>query len=235
MPDQTLDPAQTAQIASRLRQLYVAAVYDIMDEMGLPNQCLALGIRPLQPTMKVAGPAFTMVGGPDPRTNEEYDDVPVARNFEFFKLLTDGCVIVLDAGGEHQCGHWGELMSNVARQRRASGIVIDGGIRDSALVCEIPGWSAFARYTSPIESRLRYRIRAVERPIAMSGTLSSQVRVEPGDWIFGDADGVVVIPRARLEEILTRAEAMEDIEAKARAEIQRGVDFTDVLERYGRM
>ena len=221
--------------AARLKRLYTALVYDVMDEMGMPNQCLDLAIKPLDRRMRVAGPAFTVVGGPDPRTDAEYRPVPKVANFGIFEAMYDGCVPVVNASGERQSGQWGELMSTAAKARGATGVVLDGGIRDGNLLFEIKEWPVFARYLSPVESRLRYRVWDIEVPIAISGTLTSQVRINPGDWIFGDMDGVVVVPTDALEEVLRRAEEAKVIEDKVRAEVSQGAAIQDVYKKYGRL
>jgi regulator of RNase E activity RraA len=224
-----------AATAKRLKALYSAVVYDIMDEMGLPHQCLDLAIAPLDRSMQVAGPAYTVMAGPDIRERDEMPPNTKLADFGVFTQMYDGCVVVVGAAGERQSGIWGELMSNASRARGATGVVIDGGIRDGRLVREIEGLGVFARYTSPIESLRRSRIHDIEIPISMSGTTSSQVRVNPGDWIFGDEDGVLVIPADALEEVLAKSEEAKDIEDKVREEVQAGVPVIDVYNKYGRL
>jgi regulator of RNase E activity RraA len=230
--DGDVDVAQTAK---RLEALYTAVVYDIMDEMGLPHQCLDLAIAPLDRSMQVAGPAFTVMAGPDVREREEIPPDTKLADFGVFTQMYEGCVVVVGAAGERQSGIWGELMSNASRARGATGVVIDGGIRDGRLVREIEGLGVFARYTSPIESLRRSRIHDIEVPISMTGTTTSQVRVNPGDWIFGDEDGVLVIPAGALEEVLAKSEEAKDVEDKVRQEVQAGVPVIDVYNKYGRL
>jgi 4-hydroxy-4-methyl-2-oxoglutarate aldolase len=224
-----------AETAKRLKALYTAVVYDIMDEMGLPHQCLDLAIAPLERSMQVAGPAYTVMAGPDTRERSEMPPNTKLADFGVFTQMYDGCVVVVGAAGERQSGIWGELMSNASRARGATGVVIDGGIRDGRLVREIDGLAVFARYTSPIESLRRSRIHDIEVPISMTGTLTSQVRVEPGDWIFGDEDGVLVIPADALTEVLAKSEEAKDVEDKVRDEVQAGVPVVDVYHKYGRL
>ena len=69
----------------------------------------------------------------------------------------------------------------------------------------------------------------------MTGTTSSQVRVDPGDWIFGDEDGVLVIPKDALDEVLAKSEEAKDIEDKVRQEVQAGIPVIDVYNKYGRL
>lgn len=223
-----------ADTAQRLKKLYTAAVYDILDEMGLPNQCLDLGIKPLERNMRVAGPAFTIACAADTRLDWEYDNEEV-KKFTFFRRMYRGCVVLISSGGERQAGHWGELMSMSSKARGAAGVIVDGGIRDGNILMGMDNWPVFTRYLSPIESRGRTRIRAIEEPLAVGGSLTSQIRVNPGDWLFGDMDGVVAIPACNVDEVVRKAEDMGGIEDQVREEIRNGADVTEVFERYGRL
>lgn len=226
--------AEIGDLSARLRKLYTAAVYDILDEMGLPSQCMDLGIKPLDRGMRIAGPAFTIAATNDPRTDAEYD-LEEIRTFRFFRRMYKGCVVLVATAGDRQCGHWGELMSVSSRARGATGVIIDGGIRDGNILMGMENWPVFTRYLSPIESRLRTRISGVEVPVSVTGTLSAHIRVDPGDWIFGDMDGALVIPDRHLDEVLARAEEISGMENRTRQEIMDGADVADVFENYGRL
>lgn len=234
MLDKTIDPA-IKETADRFRDIYSAAIYDILEEMGLPNQCLDLDIKPIDRDMKVAGPAFTIAGHPDPVSDQEYIDQGNQGliDFEYINKMYPGCVVAISAGGENRAGHWGELMSTAAKAAGAVGAVMDGGCRDGQLVLEIEEWSLFTSYMSPIEGRMRYRVRDYLEPIAMRGALTNQVRVDPGDWIVGDMDGVLVIPKDKVEEVLGEAERRKATETQARDDIKNGEDIKTVLDRYG--
>ncbi|WP_324715872.1 hypothetical protein U7230_10915 [Carboxydochorda subterranea] len=228
------EPTSIREMAQRYQRLYTAAIYDVLDSMGYPNQCLDLGIRPLLPHMKIAGVSFTVVGYRDPRPQEEYEPEKT-RGFAIFDHITPGSVVVINAEKDDQCGHWGELMSTAAQARGAVGVVIDGGIRDWGHLARMENWSVFARYTSPIESGKRWKVHDFGVPIVMSGTLTRQVRVSPGDWIVGDGDGVIVIPKELATEVLLKAESMKEVEDKVRAEIRAGRRVKDVFDEYGQL
>jgi len=225
---------QIAALSGRLKKLYTAAVYDILDEMGLPNQCLDLAIKPLDRAMRVAGPAFTIAHAQDARLDHEYDNEEV-KDLSFFRRVYPGSVVVMACAGAPSAGHWGELLSTCAKARGATGVIVDGGTRDGNLLLDIPDWAVFSRYVSPIESRKRSRIRAIQQPVAVGGSLTTQVRVVPGDWVFGDMDGVIVIPAEHLEEVLRKAEEVEEVETKVRDDVRAGMDVKAVFAKYGRM
>ena len=234
MVTKAADPS-IAKTAARFREIYSAAIYDILEEMGMPNQCLDLGIKPIDRDMRVAGPAFTISGHPDPVTDQEYIDKGNQGliDFEYIDHMYPGCVVAISAGGEDRAGHWGELMSTAAKAAGAVGAVMDGGCRDGQLVLEIEDWSLFTRYMSPIEGRMRYRVRDYLKPVAMRGALTNQVRVDPGDWIVGDMDGVLVIPQDKVDVVLVEAERRKSTETQARNDIKNGESIKTVLDRYG--
>ena len=127
------------------------------------------------------------------------------------------------------------MMSYSARQFGAKGVVVDGGTRDREGLAAIPDWPVFARYTTPIESKKRWRSLEFQAPIFVTGTLTSEVRVEPGDWIVGDPDGVLVVPRAIALEVLLAVERIEGNEDGTRRDLADGLPVAEVYRKYGRM
>jgi len=203
-----MDIEKIKKIREALLPVFSADVYDALDSMGYSDQCLDLNIKPLSDDMKLAGPAFTVLGTREPLYGDSLEG-PVSDDFAIFNLIYEGCVIVINGEKDMQTGHWGEMMSYGARNRKAAGVVIDGGTRDKQGILNIENWACFAKYTTPIEARQRWRFKTFDKPIFMSGTLKRYVRVNPGDWIFGDCDAVMVIPSEILEEAFPKIEILK--------------------------
>ena len=228
MTEQKLIEYRTA-----LLQSFSADIYDVLDEMGYPNQCMDLQIAPLRDDMKVAGPAFTYWGTREPRYGEELPRPDFDNNALFDKIVPHS-VIVINAEKDNVVGHWGEMMSYGARAAGAVGAVIDGGTRDKLGILDIENWACFARYTSPVESKKRWRPREAQVPIYVTGTLTNSILVRPGDWIFGDVDGVIVIPVEILDETVEKVCALSEKEALSREAFKNGCSFKEVYEKFKR-
>ncbi|HOU11989.1 MAG TPA: hypothetical protein PKZ84_02650 [Anaerolineae bacterium] len=231
------------ELQARWDKIRVANLYDAMDQMGYGDQCIDLSIRPLFPHQHLAGMAVTVRGSRDPSTWEEKkaakekaeaEGKPVMSGPNLHECLFPGCVVVVDGGGEPHTGKFGEMTSWDLKQRGAMGIVIDGFIRDSWGLEVIPDYTVCAKGTSPIESAKRWSIVGVNVTIGMPGTLTSMVRVRPGDWIVAEADGVIVVPQEIAMEVLTKAEEIETREQGMREDFAKGMSFKDAYEKWGR-
>jgi regulator of RNase E activity RraA len=228
-------PISVGEMAQRYRQCTAASVYDTLDALGLPNQCLSLDIKPLRDDMRVAGPAFTVYGAREPRAEADLAQAAKFEGFGLFKAMFPGCVVVVNAEKDEQTGHWGEMMSLTAKRHGATGVVVDGGTRDRAGLLRIPDWPVLVRYTTPIESLHRWRAEDFMVPIYLSGTLTRLVRVDPGDWIVGDCDGVLVVPQGVAYDVLLKLEELEQKEEGSRRELAKGVPIEEVFARYRRL
>lgn len=162
------------------------------------------GIRPVAPGLKLVGPAFTVRTYPG----------DWAKPVEAIDEAAPGDVIVIDAGGVPPAV-WGELATQSAVGKGLAGVVIDGAIRDAA---EIRGlkFPAFARHISPQAGEPK-GLGEIGVPVRMAGQ-----RVEPGDWLLGDDDGVVVLPGNRVVELANRAMDCLERENRIRQEILEG-------------
>jgi regulator of RNase E activity RraA len=213
------------EVSRRYRTLYTGAVSDVLDSLGLRSQALPHYIAPLSLEMVVAGPAFTSQG---------YAVTDVASDDSHTRLrmldsIEPGSVAVWSAGGHVSSGHWGEMMSNAARERGCRGAVVDGGLRDTRFMLRM-GFPVFARFRNPAGSIGRWEIREWNIPVTIGET-----RIHPGDFVLGDADGVVVIPQALTTEVLLRTEEIVGRENDMRADLARGVTVSEVYKKHGKL
>jgi regulator of RNase E activity RraA len=221
------------ELQARWDKIRIANLYDTLDKMGYPNQCLDLAIRPLFPKQHLAGIAVTARGGRDPRLPAESPQEE-SSFAALTRLVFPGAVVVVDCGGEPHSGKFGEMTSWQLKQHGAKGFVSNSFIRDYLGLEAIPDFTVCATGTSPVESSKRWRIHATNVPIALPGTLTSQVRVDPGDWIVGGADGVIVVPQAIAAEALIKAEEIEAQEQGMRDDLAAGMSFDDAYKKWGR-
>lgn len=207
------------------RKLFVAVVSDVLDGLGYRDQAMASFIRPLDDGLTMLGRARTGL-------YREVDRVVEGENpYEFEIALIDdlrpGEVAVLACGGSKRIAPWGELLSTAARARRAAGCVTDGMTRDIRAIRKMR-FPVFHGGIGPLDSKGRGQVAAIDVAVECAG-----VRVEPGDLVFGDADGVVAIPRDIEHETLRRALDKVSGEDKTRAELRRGAKLKDVFARHG--
>jgi regulator of RNase E activity RraA len=215
---QDIDP-----LIARLRPLHTALVSDVLDALGHRTGAMDFRIRALGRTRQVLGRAFTL----DSTPVEEPERVPYEKLLASYRSMSPGDVIVITTNGEVDSGVWGELLSTAARARGAVGAVTDGLTRDPELI-DAMGFPVFARGTSPTDSAGRQAVRAFGEPVVCGG-----VEVHPGDVVFGDTGGVVVIPAALADEAVRLAEEKHRGESTVRAELERGDDPANVFARYG--
>ena len=234
MSEQAKEPT-ILELQARWDKIRIANLYDTLDKMGYPDQCLDLGIRPLFPHRHLAGQVITARGGrTSPRREEEKEQGGTNYFMVLHETVYPGSVVVLETGSEPHTGKFGEMTSWSLQQRGARGIVLDSMIRDWLGLEVIPNYTVCARGTSPVESARRWTIHAVNVPIAMPGTLTSQVAVYPGDWVVGGPDGVIVVPQAIAMEALVKAEEIEEREQGMRDDLAAGMSFKDAFEKWGR-
>ncbi len=223
------------EIIERYRKLESALVYDTLDAMGLPNQQLCLGIQPLAIDMVVAGPAFTSkyaVSEALSRVKSERLDCH-ASQYQLVRDIYQGCILVEDVGNDPVCGGLGENLGLSVQLRGCGGVVCDGGTRDKKALIHA-GFPVFSRFSSCTFSIGRRRLLDYQVPVRLSGHLTQWVTVTPGDFVFGDADGIVVIPQELTVEVLEGAERVAEIEEEQRVQLRAGIDREQVykVNRY---
>ena len=214
MASQTAHQDQNVQRAARLD---TTSLSDAMDRLGIAGQCL--GIKPLDHRFRLAGRAYTILYGPaskPPGTVGDYiDDVP------------PGAVVVLDNGGRENATVWGDILTWVAHSRGVAGTVIDGACRDVALSLEL-GYPIYSRSYSMRTGKDRVQVEAANGPVNIG-----DARVDPSDLLRGDADGVVVIPRAHESEVLAIAEEIDAVEDRIRRAVKEGKSLAEARKQFG--
>lgn len=191
----------------RAGRLDTATISDALDKLGIAGQCL--GIKPRDPRFRMTGRAYTVLYGPadaaNPGTVGDYIDD-----------LEPGTVVVLDNGGREDATVWGDILTFLAHRKGLAGTVIDGANRDTQLSLEL-NYPIYSRSYSMRTGKDRVQVDAEQVPVTIG-----QARVLPGDLLRGDADGVVVIPKSREDEVLEIAEGIERAEEEIRKLIASG-------------
>jgi regulator of RNase E activity RraA len=218
------------QICERYRQLYAGVVFDALEGLGLPSQVLSHELTPLTPEMRLAGPAFTIKG----TLTCLRDEAGRHKRLRMTNQMVYPCIEVRDRGTPFNVAIYGELSATVARAHGAVGALIDGGTRDSGKLISM-GFPVFARYRSPVEAFGRYTMLDCQVPVLVSGELTETVQVNPGDFIFGEPDGMLVIPKDLTLRVLEECERVKGLEDSARVEFARGDDPVEVFNRYRRL
>lgn len=203
--------------------LYSAVLADVLDAMGQRHFTLPTRLRPLKKDWKVFGTAATL----STVTVADVPARPYAIEMECVDALRPGNVLVATTNGDHSCALWGELLSTASRAHGADGAVIDGLTRDAAKIMEMD-FPVFALGYSPLDSKGRIDGIAHGVPIRVGRCL-----VRPGDIVFGDIDGLVVVPMEVAEEALTKALAKAKGENKVREELAKGRGVGEVFAEYG--
>ncbi len=212
-----------AEIVSRLQRLYSAVLCDVLDSLGYRRQALSHEVRPLFTEAVAIGRARTIRSEPV----DHFPERPYAMELEALDTLVDGDVVVLTTGGDVSAAVWGELLSMAAEAKGARGAIIDGLTRDAAKIREA-GFPVFAKGISSYDSHGRSEVTAYDVPIECDG-----VTVHPGDIVFGDYDGVVIIPAGILQPVIEQAEAKNRRERKVGEEFKKGRKIAEVFAEYG--
>lgn len=194
------------------------SVSDAMDKLGIAGQCL--GIAPLDNYRGiVVGPAFTVQYVPA--------STPPGSVGDFIEDVLPGDVVVIANAGRSDCTVWGDIMTQYAGSRGIAATVIDGVCRDVSKALG-DGYPLFTKGRYMRTGKDRVEVLAVNQPVAISGA-----RVCARDIVVADANGVLVVPRARAEEVARTARQIEAVEARIRAQIEAGRTLRQARESLG--
>lgn len=210
--------ADDKDLVALFEGLDTPGVSDALDKLGIPGQCM--GIMPLDNYRHtVVGPAFTVkyvsCGQPAGTVGDFIDDV------------AEGDVVVIDNDGRTDATVWGDIMTQYAGLRKIGGTVIDGVCRDVAKALG-DGYPMFSRGRFMRTGKDRVEVAAVNQPVSIG-----MARVASRDIVVADANGVVVVPRARAREVAATARKIEDVESRIREQIATGKTLGDARKELG--
>ena len=208
------------------RDLSAPILSDVMDSLGMMHQAMRPFVRPLDEAAVLIGRARTGLYMP------VYHTHPAENPYEVEIALVDDLqpadVVVLACNGPtERIAPWGELLSTAAKMRGAVGCVTDGLVRDVRQIRAL-GFLVFHGGIGPLDTRGRARMVERDTPVECGG-----IRVASGDIVFGDIDGVVVIPHERAAEVLALARKKLEGESHTRAELEQGRLLGEVFKKYG--
>jgi regulator of RNase E activity RraA len=201
----------------RAGRLDTTSISDALDRLGIAGQCL--NIKPLDHRFRLAGRAYTILYGPA--------GTPPGTVGDYIDDVEPGGVVVLDNGGRENATVWGDILTWVAHKRGVAGTVIDGACRDTHLSREL-GYPIYSRSYSMRTGKDRVQVEAVNGPVNIG-----DARIDAGDLLRGDADGVLVIPRAHEDAVLSAAEEIDAIEQQIRSAINAGMTLAEARRQLG--
>lgn len=207
--------------------LYVAVICDILDELGYRQQAMHQRLRPLLPDRMNCGFVGRARTARWMETDYVQEDNPYGLEIEAMDSLKPGDVVVHSTDHGATNAPWGELMSVVAKQRGAVGCVCDSQIRDCVRIIEM-GFPVYYAGIRPLDSKGRGLMVAYDVPVACGDVI-----VKPGNLIFADFDGIVVIPNEVEREVLRQAKEKVQKENLSRKDLLSGKTLREVYERYG--
>lgn len=222
LKDQNYEWDSDAELFELFRnELYTPVVGDILDAIGNYHQFLPQSIQPIRITDKIVGRAMPVL----------MSDVHGPQEHPFGKLTAaldqlKPDEIYVAGGGAMRCAYWGEILTATAKKRGAVGAVIDGFYRDTQKVME-QNWPVFSRGRYAQDSAVRTQVVNYRCDIEIGG-----VWITPGDLIFGDMDGVLVIPKRSIEEVVVKALKKARGENIVRQAIENGMSSTEAFLKY---
>ncbi|HZM04019.1 MAG TPA: RraA family protein [Candidatus Saccharimonadales bacterium] len=205
--------------------LYVPAVCDILDSLGFRQQAMHQRVRPLDPAnCIIVGRARTFRWM---ETDYVVEEDPYGLEIEAMDSLRKGDVAVHSTDASLTNAPWGELMSTVASHNGAVGCICDGLIRDCQKIAKL-GFPIFHAGVKPVDSKGRGRVMTYDVPVRCGDVL-----VNPGELIFADFDGVVVIPRQIENKAIELAAEKVGKENASRRELLKGRTLREVFDKFG--
>jgi 4-hydroxy-4-methyl-2-oxoglutarate aldolase len=228
--------------SERYRKLYGGCLCDALWLSGIVNTVLDHGIKSLRAHDTIAGRCLPIKWhslAPETHLTKEQIDARYEQwqkegspQKRMMSSISPGSVLVFDTGGDMQAAQFGEMSCNLARSHGCVGVVNSGMTRDTRYIFKMGDFPYFARGTTP-NAYGGWRIIDVNVPIHIKGHLTYYVIINPGDFIFGDDDGLQIIPKDYVDEVLIRAEEILAFENAEREAIRNGMPIDQVYNTYG--
>lgn len=200
----------------RASRMETATLSDALDKLGIAGQCYQISSR--DPSFEFAGRAFTMLAGaaanPPGTVGDFIDDIP------------EGQVVVIDNRGRDDATIWGDILTEIAHRRKLAGTVVNGINRDVKLCREL-GYPVFSRGNWMRTGKDRVQVEAMQCTVDIGGA-----RVNPGDIMRGDPDGVIVIPQEHEDRLLDAAEAIHNAEEAIRDAVRGGMRLDEARKQF---
>jgi 4-hydroxy-4-methyl-2-oxoglutarate aldolase len=213
---------QNEEFAKLEEKLYSAVITDILDELGVRNNAMHYSIKPIDPKMVVIGRAFTVLATDIYQEPEK----PYELEIEAVDSTSKGEVVVATTNGSISSGFWGELLTTGAKGHGCRGAIIDGLTRDQKKILEMD-FPLFVKGSSPYDSKGRTEVIAYQVPVVCGNVL-----VNPGDIVFGDVDGITVVPKEMEDKVFKKALEKVSAENKFREELLAGASVREVFDKY---
>ncbi|MFJ9884770.1 RraA family protein [Streptomyces sp. NPDC091287] len=210
------------ELCDRYARVSTAAVNDVLRAGGLTRQVLPHAIVPVRDDMRLTGVAFTIKGAKSLQLDGEMEERAV-----MLEEIPDHAICVWDTSGDDESAQWGEVMTMAAQRKGCRGAVVDGGVRDTEKILDLD-FPVFARYRTSNGMLGRFRMTGWQTEIRLG-----EVTIAPGDFMVGDLDGVIVIPRALAEGTLIAAEKIEEDEVGIKQMVTSGLEPREVVKRGG--
>lgn len=212
------------ELCDRFSQIYTGAITDVLDELNLYKQTLPWELKPLKPGMRSAGAAFPVIGHSQRQVDFEASIRSILR---MLGEVPADSVIVYETN-DRRAAHLGELSVIAIKARGCRGAVVDGGVRDAEYILreDFPVW---ARYITPADAVPRWQL--VESNCVVT---IGDVRIQPGDVVVADYDGIIVVPRQLASEVLLKCEQLISTENKVRDAVRQGISPLEAYETFGR-
>ncbi|MGC8668413.1 MAG: RraA family protein [Chthonomonadales bacterium] len=223
---------------------YGGSVSDALASLGVKDTVFSDRFRPLREGMQLVGRALPIKlhSLVEPRTPEHQRELeaqweregghPQKRMMRAVASSPPGSVLCFDCGGDMQPAHFGEMSCQLAYAHGCRGMLLAGNCRDTQYVLKMDDFPLFSFGTRP-NAFGGWIIIEVNKPIYLPGHLTHYVRVNPGDFIFGDNDGVQLIPAHLVDEVLLRVEATFEKENEERRALASGMDIDEVYRVFG--